>query len=223
MMSIYEKLTNLQVELKAPKGQKNTFGNYNYRSAEDILEAVKPLLEKYKLTQIISDEILVVGDGQAEFESIENVNKYGKKEYSTQTKKAGQRYYLKSTVTLINSENSEEKISVTGFARESETKKGMDDSQITGTASSYARKYALNGLYAIDDTKDSDTNEYKMQTMSEKERKIQELVELAEKLGYTNEQMSKMINSTFKKKSSNELTVKEIDELMGYMKSAGNL
>ena len=195
MMSIYEKLTNLQVELKAPKGQRNSFGKYNYRSAEDILEAVKPLLKKHNLSQIISDDIEFIGD----------------------------RYYLKSTVTLINSENSEEKISVTGFARESETKKGMDDSQITGTASSYARKYALNGLYAIDDTKDSDTNEYKMQTMSEKDRKIQELVELAEKLGYTNEQMSKMINSTFKKKSSNELTIKEIDELMGYMKSAGSL
>ncbi len=194
-MSIYEKLTNLQVELKAPKGQRNSFGKYNYRSAEDILEAVKPLLKKYNLSQIISDDIEFIGD----------------------------RYYVKSTVTLINSENSEEKISVTGFARESETKKGMDDSQITGTASSYARKYALNGLYAIDDTKDSDTNEYKMQTMNTKERKIQELVELAEKLGYTNEQMSKMINSTFKKKSSNELTVKEIDELMGYMKSAGSL
>ena len=127
-LNIYEKLTLLQQELKAPKNQRNKFGNYNYRSCEDILEALKPLLVKYRLNQFISDEIQVIGD----------------------------RYYLKSTITLINIDKPIETIQATGLARESESKKGMDSSQITGSSSSYARKYALNGLYSIDDTKDFD-------------------------------------------------------------------
>lgn len=127
-MNIYEKLTQIQNELKAPKNQFNAFGNYNYRSCEDILEAVKPLLLKHKLTQIIDDDV----------------------------KEINGRFYIKATITLFNSEKVEEAIIVSALAREEENKKGMDSSQLTGSTSSYARKYALAGLYALDDTKDSD-------------------------------------------------------------------
>lgn len=124
-MGISEKLMNIQSKLKAPKGQYNSFGKYNYRSCEDILEAVKPLLQENGLYITLSDEMIAVGT----------------------------RIYVKATVTITDGENS---ISTTAFAREEENKKGMDGSQITGSCSSYARKYALNGLFAIDDTKDSD-------------------------------------------------------------------
>lgn len=120
-------LNEIQQKLKAPKGQRNSFGNYNYRSCEDILEAVKPLLGKAVLT--ITDEIVLIGS----------------------------RYYVKATATLAADDASS--VSVSAFARESEVKKGMDESQITGAASSYARKYALNGLFCIDDTKDADTKD----------------------------------------------------------------
>lgn len=128
MKNITEKLIKVQSELKAPKGQKNTFGNYNYRSAEDILEAVKPLLTEQGLLMTITDIVEQIGE----------------------------RYYIQAKVTLTDGEDT---VEVTGYARESLNKKGMDDSQITGTASSYARKYAMNGLFLIDDTKDSDSNE----------------------------------------------------------------
>jgi len=127
MSNIYTSLRNIQAELKAPKSQFNSFGKYNYRNAEDILEAVKPLLVKHNLTMTITDDIVFVGE----------------------------RYYIKATVSLFDEELIE--VRVSAFAREEETKKGMDSSQITGSASSYARKYALNGMFAIDDTKDSDT------------------------------------------------------------------
>jgi len=117
-------LNKIQKELKAPKNQFNAFGKYKYRSCEDILEAVKPLLEDATLT--INDEMVVIGE----------------------------RYYIKATVTLTEADKS---ISTTAYARESEEKKGMDSAQITGATSSYARKYALNGLFLIDDTKDADT------------------------------------------------------------------
>ena len=126
-MSIYAKLSSIQAELKAPKGQYNNFGKYKYRSCEDILEAIKPLLTKYKCALTLNDEIEQVGE----------------------------RYYIRATITLHDTE-SDKTAFATALAREEETKKGMDGSQITGTASSYARKYALNGLFAIDDTKDSD-------------------------------------------------------------------
>ena len=124
---IHEKLVEIQQKLKAPKGQFNAFGKYKYRSAEDILEAVKPLLFEYKILLTLSDEIINLGN----------------------------RYYIKSTARL--SESPVEFIEVTAYAREEESKKGMDGSQITGASSSYARKYALNGLFAIDDNKDSDS------------------------------------------------------------------
>lgn len=122
-----KELITIQSELKAPKSQYNKFGGYKYRKAEDILEAVKPILQKQKCTLVMTDDIVMVGN----------------------------RIYVKSTATLKNS-SGETEISV-GYAREEETKKGMDGSQITGASSSYARKYALNGLFAIDDNTDSDT------------------------------------------------------------------
>lgn len=129
-MNVYEKLIKVQAELKAPKSKFNSFGKYKYRSLEDILEGVKPLLEKNKASLVITDSIEQIGD----------------------------RYYLKASATFIDTENGES-VSNSALARESADKKGMDDSQITGTASSYARKYALNGLLLIDDTKDADTDE----------------------------------------------------------------
>ncbi len=128
-----EELIKIQSELKAPKGQFNSFGKYKYRSAEDILEAVKPLLEKNDCTLTLSDELELIGE----------------------------RYYVKATATLKNGTCAE---TVTAYAREEAEKRGMDGSQITGTASSYARKYALNGLFCIDDTKDADTDEYTAKT-----------------------------------------------------------
>jgi hypothetical protein len=125
-------LVKIQAELKAPKNQTNSFGKYKYRSAEDIVEAVKPILSKYGTALVITDEVVQVGE----------------------------RIYIKATASLLD--GTDDSISVSGWAREEEVKKGMDAAQITGSASSYARKYALNGLFAIDDTKDSDsTNEHK--------------------------------------------------------------
>ena len=124
-------LIAIQAELKAPKGQYNSFGKYHYRSCEDIFEALKPLLEKHGASVTIEDELILIGD----------------------------RYYVKATATFCSISGYTR--SVSAYAREEETKKGMDGSQITGASSSYARKYALNGLFLIDDTKDSDsTNEH---------------------------------------------------------------
>lgn len=128
----YERLLMAQIYLKAPKEQKNDFGGYAFRSAEDIEEKAKPINRLLGLHLTLSDEMIEVGG----------------------------RVYVKATATLRNIFNSEEKEVVTAFARESLNKKGMDDSQITGSASSYARKYALNGLYLIDNEKDADTNEF---------------------------------------------------------------
>lgn len=149
---IYEKLSEIQAALKAPKSQRNTFGKYNYRSCEDILEAVKPYLTKYKVALIITDEIVPVED----------------------------RVYVKASATLYDAEDGT-KLSTTAYAREASAKKGMDESQITGSASSYARKYALNGLLAIDDTKDADTMDNR-----EKAQKS------AETSGITNAQQKRM-------------------------------
>lgn len=133
-MNIYEKLALIQQELKAPKGQYNSFGKYKYRSCEDILEAVKPICAKYKTALVLLDDI----------------------------KEVSGRFYVMAQAQLYDCEENGQ-ISASAFAREPVEKKGMDDSQITGTASSYARKYALNGLFCIDDTKDSDTDEYRNQ------------------------------------------------------------
>lgn len=128
-----DKLIAIQSELKAPKGQYNSFGKYKYRSAEDILEAVKPLCVKHNVLLTLTDSIELIGE----------------------------RYYVKATARVSDGTKA---VEVTALAREDLDKKGMDGSQITGTASSYARKYALNGLFCIDDTKDADTDEYTAKT-----------------------------------------------------------
>lgn len=126
--NIYKKLMAVQSELKAPKGQYNKFGGYNYRSCEDILEAVKPLLNKHGLVLVLTDSVSEQGD----------------------------RFYVRAEAILIDADNGDE-IKTNAYAREALTRKGMDDSQVTGSTSSYARKYALNGLFCIDDNKDADT------------------------------------------------------------------
>ena len=135
MSDFLKRVGMAQSELKAPKNQYNSFGKYNYRSCEDILEAAKPINKKHGLVLLLTDKPVCIG----------------------------QRYYIEATARLYDIE-SEQFIEATASAREADTKKGMDDSQVTGTASSYARKYALNGLYNIDDTKDADTDAYKKQT-----------------------------------------------------------
>ena len=139
-MTVYKKLIKVQTELKAPKNQRNTFGNYNYRSGEDILEALKPILAKHEADVILSYKIIVM----------ENLWTY-----------------VEATATFVDIETGEYTCT-TGYAREAETKKGMDPSQITGSASSYAGKYALNGMFLIDDTKDADTDEQHIQTTATK-------------------------------------------------------
>ena len=134
-MGINEKLMRIQTQIKAPKNLYNSFGKYKYRNAEGICEAVKPFLEKENVSLILLDDVMAVGN----------------------------RFYVKAIARLTDNENGDS-VEATAFARESESKKGMDDSQITGTASSYARKYALNGLFLLDDTKDADTDEYHNQT-----------------------------------------------------------
>lgn len=141
-MNIYEKLAAVQQELKAPKDKKNTFAGYTYRSAEGILEVVKPVLEKYKATILLDDDV-VEKDG---------------------------RFYIEARAIFIDIEHDwddRRTLEVRAYAREAAEKKGLDVSQVTGTASSYARKYALNGLLLIDDTKDPDTDEYAKQTGKE--------------------------------------------------------
>lgn len=169
-MNIFEKLSAIQNELKAPKGQYNSFGNYKYRSCEDILEAVKPLLAKNRLSLVLSDELVVIGEHNPVLYQ-ESVWDKDAKQFKAETRITGsQRFYIKATATLYDLD-SEMVLSNNAYAREEETKKGMDASQITGTASSYARKYALNGLFCIDDTKDADTDEYQKTIGNEQEKK----------------------------------------------------
>lgn len=132
-LTLHEKLLNIQHELKAPKNLHNSFGNYNYRNAESILEALKPLLLKYAATVTITDTVEEIGG----------------------------RVYVKATAAIYDIVRSEP-IAVTAYAREAESKKGMDDAQVTGATSSYARKYALNGLFLLDDTEDADSDAYQM-------------------------------------------------------------
>lgn len=126
---MYDKLNKIQLELKAPKNQRNNFGGYNYRSVEDIMKGLKPLLEKYKCVLVLTDEIISIQE----------------------------RIYLQATATFIDVEDNNASISVRGLAREPLSMKGQSDPQLTGSCSSYARKYALNGLFCIDDTKDIDS------------------------------------------------------------------
>lgn len=174
------KLLAIQTELKAPKGQFNSFGKYKYRSCEDILEAVKPLLAKYEATLTITDEIVEVGG----------------------------RVYVKATATLRCEENC---YTNTAFAREPAEKKGMDDSQVTGTASSYARKYCLNGLFLIDDTKDADTDAFTMQTKGSE--KISDIHVKSLMARYPKPEQIKNILDHFHIKKLEDMTYTQLSEL----------
>jgi len=138
------KIVDIQSTLNAPKGQRNSFGNYNYRSCEDILLALKPLLKSHDLVQTINDDMVCVGS----------------------------RYYIKATISVTDGEDT---LTVNSLARESETKKGMDEAQITGSASSYARKYALNGMWCIDDCKDPDTDEFRKNTIANAKATVEKI------------------------------------------------
>jgi len=189
-MNIKEKLVKIQSELKAPKGQFNKFGNYAYRSCEDILTAFKPLGVKHNVALYISDNIKLIGD----------------------------RYYVEATATLLDSE-SDETIDVSAYAREEENKKGQDSSQTTGSTSSYARKYALNGLFAIDDTKDSDaTNTHGVEPKTEVKPKAKadptKIVAYFDSIGVKESELLAHVGI----KSVNEFTQEHIEYLRGVSK-----
>lgn len=188
-MGLMEKLSKIQQEMKAPKNLWNKFGNYSYRNAEGILEAVKPFEEKYKVAVVLQDDIVNIGS----------------------------RYYIKSTATLYDVE-SDASMSASALARESETKKGMDDSQITGTASSYARKYALNGLFLLDDTKDADTDEYQNQTKQAESNKVTAAqVNTLEKCIPKHGQTVEKVCQFYKVSKLNDLTMEQFKDLMNKM------
>ena len=188
-MNVYEKLMNIQANLKAPKGQYNSFGKYSYRNAEDILEALKPLLKDYKATVTLKDDLLLIGD----------------------------RYYLQATATFTDIESGESVI-VTSLAREEETKKGYDVSQLTGSTSSYARKYALNGLMLIDNSElDPDSintfeKESNIHVKSLSEAQINRLYAIAYKVKYDKLKIESMIKSKYKK-DIKDLTKLEYDHI----------
>ena len=183
-----EKLSRIQAALKAPKNQRNDFGKYNYRSCEDILEAVKPLLAKEGLVLTITDSVEMIGN----------------------------RYYVKATATVTDGEKS---ISTTAFARESDDKKGMDAAQITGAASSYARKYTLNGLFCIDDTKDADAlntgepQKAKTKKAPTKDEHLKAVAAEAKKQHLSGEDVKEVMRRKYGKSASGELTDAEAADL----------
>lgn len=197
-----DKLLKIQSELKAPKGQTNSFGNYKYRSCEDILEAVKPLLKENKLTLVLTDEVVNIG--------VHN--------------------YVKSIAVLADGDTDTNAIHATAYAREAEDKKGMDDAQITGAASSYARKYALNGLFAIDDTKDADTkdNTHEPEIVAEMDKQVvkpqkattkqfEMLLSLAKQEGATTRDEAIKHITERASKEATELTSVEASTIIGRM------
>ncbi len=176
-MEFIEKIVAIQSELKAPKGQYNSFGKYNYRSCEDILEGVKPLLAKHGLVLTIQDSIDLIGD----------------------------RFYVKATAIITDGK---EQLSTNAYARESLDKKGMDASQVTGATSSYARKYALNGLLAIDDTKDADTMDNSKKPAQQTQETVynwQTLKARATQGGISEEELIQYVTETFKVSKPSEL------------------
>jgi hypothetical protein len=224
-VNLYQKLLNIQLELKAPKNQYSDFGKYNYRSCEDILEALKPLMVKYEVVLLIEDEVVNIGD----------------------------RYYIKSTAKFIDAEGDPEGLTATAYAREDENKAKMDLSQMTGSASSYARKYALNGLFAIDDTKDSDStnthgkedgkdpteNKSQSKPSAKKDNKKDDdkkvindnslatdkqlgyLYKLVEDKKYGPDAMKNYIKTAYKKDSSKALTKQEASEIIEMLNGMG--
>ena len=193
-MNVYEKLIAIQSELKAPKSQYNNFGKYAYRNCEDILEALKPILKEHKSTIYISDEIVTVSE----------------------------RSYVKATVTFIDAETGE-KITNTAYAREEESKKGMDGSQVTGASSSYARKYALNGMFAIDDTKDSDfTNTtVKGDNSALSEAQIKRLLAIASKVNISADDVKKVVAKSFGVQDLRKMNKQQYDEICSRLEKKG--
>ena len=202
---IFAALMAVQAELKAPKNQHNSFGKYDYRSAEDIIEAVKPLLKENGLFLNMSDDIVLIGD----------------------------RYYVKATVNVVDVVTGES-VQASALAREAAQKKGMDESQVTGTASSYARKYALNGLFAIDDNRDADTDEYAAQTRQNaararsqrnaypskgstndelRSKAMHALSKEMQRVGASGEEVSALCGVKFGKTNSRDLSTGELSKL----------
>lgn len=202
---IFAALMAVQAELKAPKGQHNSFGKYDYRSAEDIIEAVKPLLKDNGLFLNMSDEVVLVGD----------------------------RYYIKATVKVVDVVTGES-VQTSALAREAAQKKGMDESQVTGTASSYARKYALNGLFAIDDNRDADTDEYARQASQNaagarpsrnaytskgsandelRSKAMHSLTKEMQRVGASGEEVSALCGVKFGKTNSRDLSTGQLSQL----------
>ena len=190
-MNIYKKLIEVQNKLKVPKSQYNNFGKYNYRNAEDILEAVKPILENAGATIFIKDSIELIGD----------------------------RFYVKATVSFVDIESGSV-IETSALARESEEKKGMDSAQVTGATSSYARKYALNGLLLIDDTKDNDHDS--MHQTDNKEPKKEEVIQkIVAKIGNDSERKKKIIDMMKQKydKTYSDFKYYKLDQLQAVLKA----
>ena len=202
---IFAALMAVQAELKAPKNQHNSFGKYDYRSAEDIIEAVKPLLKDNGLFLNMSDEVVLVGD----------------------------RYYIKATVKVVDVVTGES-VQTSALAREAAQKKGMYEIQVTGTASSYARKYALNGLFAIDDNRDADTDEYARQTSQNaagarstrnaytskgsanddlRSKAMHALSKEMQRVGASGEEVSALCGVKFGKTNSRDLSTGELSKL----------
>ena len=194
IMNVYEKLMEVQTKLRAPKGQYNSFGRYSYRSCEDILEALKPLLAEVKAIVNVSDEVKLIGD----------------------------RYYVEATAMFLDVETGDSVVA-RALAREDETKKGMDLAQVTGSVSSYARKYALNGLFAIDDNKDPDsTNKHGKDddinvnmTPVDKcisDKQLKRLYAIGSKAGYDKNIVDGVIKKTFKCEPKN-MTKEQYDNI----------
>lgn len=184
-----QRVGDIQHKLKAPKGQYNSFGKYNYRSCEDILEGVKPLLKEHNLSLLIDDEIVQIGE----------------------------RYYVKATAKITDGR---EIVSATAYAREPDTKKGMDESQITGATSSYARKYALNALLCIDDTKDADTMDNSKKPVQQTQETVynwQTLKARATQGGIGEDDLVHYVTETLKVKKPSELTQEHYQQAFNWV------
>lgn len=184
-----QRVGDIQYKLKAPKGQYNSFGKYNYRSCEDILEGVKPLLKEHNLALLIDDEIVQIGE----------------------------RYYVKATAKITDGR---EIVSATAYAREPDTKKGMDESQITGATSSYARKYALNALLCIDDTKDADTMDNSKKPVQQTQETVynwQTLKARATQGGISEDDLVHYVTETLKIKKPSELTQEHYQQAFNWV------
>ena len=184
-----QRVGDIQHKLKAPKGQYNSLGKYNYRSCEDVLEGVKPLLKEHNLALLIDDEIVQIGE----------------------------RYYVKATAKITDGR---ECVSATAYAREPDTKKGMDESQITGATSSYARKYALNALLCIDDTKDADTMDNSKKPVQQTQETVynwQTLKARATQGGISEEDLVHYVTETLKVKKPSELTQEHYQQAFNWV------